>query len=32
MSNNIEVTKQYKYLGFMSNNIEVTKHIQIISK
>ena len=24
-SNNIEVTKQYKYLGFMSNNIEVTK-------
>ena len=24
-SNNIEVTKQHKYLGFMSNNIEVTK-------
>ena len=30
MSNNIEVTKQYKYLGFMSNNIEVTKQYKYL--
>ena len=30
MSNNIEVTKQYKYLGFMPNNIEVTKQYKYL--
>ena len=29
-SNDIEVTKQYKYLGFMSNNIEVTKQYKYL--
>ena len=30
MSNNIEVTKQHKYLGFMLNNIEVTKQYKYL--